>query len=103
MPTTVPTTTIPTIVPTIGPPGPTTGSLFVYTIPFGVSVYIDDTYRGMAPGLFGSLTPDTNHILKLSRVGYADDVRSFTVNAGRVTTMMVMMVPDFGSIASAFF
>jgi hypothetical protein len=103
--TTVPTivpTTIPTTVPTIGPPGPSTGSLFVYTIPFGCSVYIDDNYRGMTPGLYGSLAPGS-HVLKISRTGYADVDRSFNVDAGGVTTLMVVMVPDFSGIASAFF
>jgi hypothetical protein len=104
VPTTVPTivpTTIPTTVPTIGPPGPSTGSLFVYTIPFGCSVYIDDNYRGMTPGLYGSLAPGS-HVLKISRTGYADVDRSFNVDAGGVTTLMVVMVPDFSGIASAF-
>ena len=104
VPTTVPTTmptTIPTIIPP-GPPVPTTGGLFVYSVPFGCSVSIDDVYRGTTPGLTNLLPPGP-HELKLSRAGYTDQVRNFTITAGDVTTLMVIMTPDFGSIFSAFF
>jgi hypothetical protein len=110
IPTTVPTTvptTLPTIIPTTFPtiiptyPGPLTGSLFVYSVPWGCSVYIDDTYRGVTPGLYSQLVPGS-HVLKVSRTGYVDTVRSFNVNAGDVTTLTIIMVPDISGIVAAF-
>jgi hypothetical protein len=103
VPTTLPTITPPTTLPTIIPtyPGPTTGSLFLYTVPFGCSVYIDDTYRGVTPGLYSLLAPGS-HELKLSRTGYMDEVRSFNVYKADVTTLMIIMVPDISGIVSAF-
>ncbi len=107
-----PTTTIPPQPPTSAPttfptwippyPGPVTGSLFVYADPFMCSVAIDDTYRGVTPGFFGQLTPGS-HVLKVSRAGYVDDVRSFNVIAGEVATEVVVMVPDIRGIVSALF
>jgi len=110
VPTTIPTTvptTLPTIIPTTFPtiiptyPGPLTGSLFVYSVPWGCSVYIDDTYRGVTPGLYSQLVPGS-HVLKVSRTGYVDAVRSFNVNAGDVTTLTIIMVPDISGLVAAF-
>ncbi|NYT17594.1 MAG: PEGA domain-containing protein [Methanomicrobiales archaeon] len=107
LPTTSPTvtlTTAPTTIPTTSgpfPPAPSTGSIFVYSVPFGCSVYVDEIFKGTSPGFFGLIEPGT-HELKLVRTGYLDDVRSITVHAGDISTVLVMMVPDVGSIISAF-
>jgi hypothetical protein len=112
LPTTVPTsvpttpaTTLPTLPPTTVPtpvitfPGPVTGSLFVYSMPFGCSVYVDDIFRGTSPNLIGSLTPG-DHEVRLSLAGYLDDIRSVQITAGKVTTITVVLIPDIGSLLS---
>jgi hypothetical protein len=105
-PVTTPTT-VPTTVPTALPinPGsnplvPTTGGVFVYTVPFGCSVYIDGIYRGSSPNLFTSIEPGS-HIVNLTLTGYEDNVRPITVKAGDITMITVMMIPDFGALVSA--
>jgi hypothetical protein len=64
-------------------------------------VYIDNTYRGVTPGLYSQLVPGS-HVLKVSRTGYVDSVRSFNVNAGDVTTLTIIMVPDISGLVAAF-
>jgi hypothetical protein len=101
-PTTVPPTTSPTIMPTIPlPPGPASGGIMIYSVPFGCSVYIDDVYRGTTPGIYSSVAPGS-HVVKLTLAGYQDSIRAVNVEAGRITTMVVVMVPDILSLASAF-
>jgi hypothetical protein len=107
MPTTIPTTTPTTPVTTVSttagpyPPIPTTGGLFVYSVPFGCSVFVDDVYLGVSPNLFNSLSPGT-HSLKVTLPGYEDNVRPVTVHAGDITMVTVIMAPDFGALVSAF-
>jgi hypothetical protein len=109
IPTTQPTSTsTPTTQPTVTPgnpgpypPLPTTGGVFVYTVPFGCSVYIDDIYKGSSPNLFTSIQPG-NHFVKLALTGYQDSVRPITVNAGDITMVTAMMIPDFSALVSAF-
>ena len=74
----------------------------IYSVPFGCSVYIDDIYRGTTPGIYSSVTPGL-HVVKLTLAGYQDTIRSVDVQAGKIATMVVMMVPDISSLVSAFF
>jgi CRISPR/Cas system-associated exonuclease Cas4 (RecB family) len=102
IPITTPPTTPPTVIPTIPlPPGPSTGGIMIYSVPFGCSVNIDDVYRGTTPGIYSSVAPGT-HVVKLTLGGYYDNIRAVNVEAGRITTMVVVMVPDISSLASAF-
>jgi hypothetical protein len=73
----------------------------IYSVPFGCSVYIDDVYRGTTPGIYSSVAPGS-HVVKLTLAGYQDSIRAVNVEAGRITTMVVVMVPDILSLASAF-
>ena len=105
-PTTAPTTsatTAPTTSPTTGPfpPVPTTGGLFVYTVPFGSSVFLDDVYLGISPGLFTSIPPGT-YDLDLELPGYAEVEREVTIYPGDITTVTAMMIPDIAALLSAF-
>ena len=104
-PTTSPTaqpTTPPTVVPTLPiPPGPSTGGIMIYSLPFGCSVYIDDVYRGTTPGIYSSLAPGA-HTVRLTLAGYQTTIRSVNVDAGKITTMVVVMIPDISSVASTF-
>jgi len=102
IPPTIQPTTPPTVVPTIPlPPGPSTGGIMVYSIPFGCSVFIDDAYRGTTPGIYSSIAPGPR-VVKLTLAGYQDSIRSVDIQAGKITTMVVVMVPDLTSLASAF-
>jgi hypothetical protein len=107
VPTTAPTTsatTAPTTSPTTGPfpPIPTTGGLFVYTVPFGSSVFLDDVYLGISPGLFTSIAPGT-YELELELPGYEEVEREITIYPGDITTVAAMMVPgiDIDALLSA--
>jgi hypothetical protein len=101
-PTTAPTTA-PTTSPTTGPfpPVPTTGGLFVYTVPFGSSVFLDDVYLGITPGLFTSIPPGT-YPLELELPGYAHVEREVTIYPGDITTASAMMVPDIDALLAVF-
>ena len=107
VPTSVPTTptTLPTLPPTTVPtpvitfPGPVTGSLFVYSMPFGCSVFVDDVFRGTSPNVIGSLNPG-DHEVRSSLAGYQDDIRTVKITAGKVTTITVVLIPDIGSLLS---
>lgn len=97
------TTMVPTTIPTTsGPylPVPITGGIFVYSVPFGSSVFVDDIYQGTSPNLFTSISPGT-HNLKLTLPGYEEVDRSVTVSAGDITMVTVMMTPDFNALISA--
>jgi hypothetical protein len=111
MPTIAPTTSVttapttsPTTSPTTGPfpPIPTTGGLFVYTVPFGSSVFLDDVYLGISPGLFTSIPPGTYDV-ELELPGYAEVEREVTIYPGDITTVAAMMVPsiDIDALLSA--
>ncbi len=105
-PITAPTTsatTAPTTSPTTGPfpPVPMTGGLFVYTVPFGSSVFLDDVYLGISPGLFTSIPPGT-YDLDLELPGYAEVEREVTIYPGDITTVTAMMIPDIEALLSAF-
>jgi hypothetical protein len=102
---TAPTTEIPlTAVPTTGepnPPGQAFGGIFMYSVPFGGSVYLDGKYLGMTPYLFISV-PSGVHTLKVTLPGYHDAYRSVTVAPGDISMTLLMMNPDFGAFKSVF-
>jgi hypothetical protein len=83
------------------PPVPASGGIFVYSVPFGSSVFIDDFYQGTSPNLFGSISPGT-HNLKVTLPGYEDNVRPFTVYPGDITMVTVVLAPDFDALISVF-
>jgi hypothetical protein len=91
---------------TVGTPGPDSrypanGALFIYTIPFGCSLSIDEIAGGMTPKLITSVPPGT-HAVNITLPGYRISSRTVTVHPGDVSVVLVMMTPDFGSIGSAF-
>jgi hypothetical protein len=101
-----PSTTFSTSKTTPASPGsypqvPTTGGVFVYSVPFGCSVFIDETNKGLSPGLFTGIEPG-NHVVRLTLGGYRDVDQSITVQAGVITIVSAMMVPDFTVLVSAF-
>jgi len=109
-PTTIPTTgqtTIPTTSPTTMPttispfPGATTGTLVVYSMPFGCSVYLDDVNRGLSPIIIRNLAPGS-HVVRVTFPGYQDDVRTVQVTAGKWTTVTAVLIPDISQLVSAF-
>ena len=109
-PTTIPTTgqtTIPTTSPTTMPttispfPGATTGTLIVYSMPFGCSVYLDDVNRGLSPIIIRNLAPGS-HVVRVTFPGYQDDVRTVQVTAGKWTTVTAVLIPDISQLVSAF-
>ena len=109
-PTTIPTTgptTIPTTSPTTMPtttspfPGITTGTLIVYSMPFGCSVYVDDVYRGISPAIIRNIAPG-QHLIRITFPGYQDEVRTVQVNAGKWTTITAVLIPDISPLVSVF-
>ena len=96
-------TQTPTAVPTPGPDTryPANGALFIYTVPFGCTLSIDDISGGMTPKLITSVPPGT-HAVNITLPGYRSSSRTVTVHHGDVSVVLVMMTPDFGSIGSAF-
>jgi len=100
VPTTTPTTT-PTTMPTIPIPSYSTGSIYVYTLPFGSSVYIDDMYSGMSPKVFRGITPG-EHIVRITLPGYQDEVRSVQVQKLKSTLVAVILVPDVSDFVAVF-
>jgi hypothetical protein len=73
----------------------------VYSVPFGCSVFIDETYKGLSPGLFTGIEPG-NHVVRLTLGGYQDVDQPITVQSGVITIVSAMMVPDFTVLVSAF-
>jgi hypothetical protein len=103
-PTSVPTTiltTTPTTVPTTTPPTYSTGSIYVYGMPFGSSVYIDDVYRGMSPAVFRGLSAG-EHNVRITLPGYHDEVRIVQVQVMKSTLVTVVLVPDLADLVSMF-
>jgi len=101
-PTTLPTTSPTTLPTTISPfPGATTGTLIVYSMPFGCSVYVDDIPRGFSPVIIRDLAPGT-HVVRLTFPGYQDDVRTVQVTAGKWTTVTAVLIPAISQLVSAF-
>ena len=109
-PTTIPTTgptTIPTTSPTTMPtttspfPGVTTGTLIVYSMPFGCSVYVDDVYRGLSPAIIRNIAPG-QHLIRITFPGYQDEVRTVQVTAGKWTTVTAVLIPDISPLVSVF-
>jgi hypothetical protein len=109
LPTAQPTTastTVPTTIPTTVPNSPnpyqsipSTGGVFIYSVPFGSSVYIDDVYKGVTPNLFISIPPGV-HSLKVTLPGYRDVYRSVTVNSGEISIVSILMTLDLGGLGS---
>jgi hypothetical protein len=93
----------PTAVPTAGTDSryPANGALFIYTIPFGCSLSIDEIPGGMTPILITSV-PRGTHVVNITLPGYRSSSRIVTVHPGDISVVLVMMTPDFGSIGSAF-
>ncbi len=96
-------TQTPTAVATLGPDSryPANGALFIYTVPFGCSLAIDEISGGMAPKFITSVPPGT-HAVNITLPGYRSISRTVTVHPGDVSVVLVMMTPDLGSIGSAF-
>jgi hypothetical protein len=102
IPTTIPTTSLTTIPTTISPfPGATTGTLIVYSMPFGCSVYVDDVNRGLSPVIIRNLAPGS-HVVRVTFPGYQDDVRTVQVTAGKWTTVTAVLLPDISPLLAVF-
>jgi hypothetical protein len=100
LPSTTPTT-VPTTMPTIPIPSYSTGSIYVYTLPFGSSVYIDDVYSGMSPKVFKGITPG-EHIVRITLPGYQEEIRSVQVQKLKSTLVAVVLVPDLSDFVAVF-
>ena len=101
-PTTSPTTSPTTMPTTISPfPGATTGTLIVYSMPFGCSVYVDDIPRGLSPVIIRDLAPGT-HVVRLTFPGYQEEVRTVQLTAGKWSTITVVLIPAISQLVSAF-
>jgi hypothetical protein len=92
---------MPTTMPTIPIPSYSTGSIYVYTLPFGSSVYIDDGYSGMSPKVFKGITPG-EHMVRITLPGYQDEVRSVQVQKLKSTLVAVILVPDVSDFVAVF-
>jgi hypothetical protein len=93
-------TTLPTPAGT-NPGYPASGALFIYTVPFGCSLSIDDIPVAMTPGLVTSVPPGT-HTVRIALPGYKDACRTVAVHPHDISVVLVMMTPDIRSIGSAF-
>ncbi|MDD1705749.1 MAG: PEGA domain-containing protein [Methanoregulaceae archaeon] len=101
IPTTTPTT-VPTTMPTTIPvPDISSGSIFVYSLPLGCSVYIDDTYRGMSPSTFRGISPG-EHTVRITFAGYQDDVQSVQVQRLKTSIVTAVLIPDISGLAAVF-
>jgi hypothetical protein len=74
------------LVPTHGPtptpaPSPTTGTISVSSSPSGTNVYLDDTYKGIAPLTITDVSTGT-HTIEVKLEGYEDWSTSVQVTAG---------------------
>jgi hypothetical protein len=87
--------------PGTGSRSPENGALFIYTVPFGCSLSIDEISGGMTPKLI-TLVPPGTHAVTITLPGYRSSSRTITVHPGDISVVLVMMTPDFGSIGSAF-
>jgi hypothetical protein len=88
--------------PTTSPfPGVTTGTLIVYSMPFGCSVYVDDVYRGLSPAIIRNIAPG-QHLIRITFPGYQDEVRTVQVTAGKWTTVTAVLIPDISPLVSVF-
>jgi hypothetical protein len=89
---------MPTTVPV---PDISSGSIFVYSLPLGCSVYIDDTYRGMSPSTFRGISPG-EHTVRITFAGYQDDVQSVQVQRLKTSIVTAVLIPDISGLAAVF-
>ena len=67
------------------------GTLKVVATPAGVQVQVDGTVQGEAP--VEARVSIGEHVVRLSRAGYVDEVRRVAVKTGQVTELAVKLVP----------
>ncbi|MDH7510234.1 MAG: PEGA domain-containing protein [Methanolinea sp.] len=63
---------------------PSTGSIYVTSLPSGASVYVDGTYYGPSPQLASGLPPGY-HQVRISLSGFQDWIGNVMVNSGETT------------------
>lgn len=69
---------------------PTTGGLYVTTLPAGADVWVDGTYLGRSPVLVDALSVGAHH-LTLDRTGWAAADVAVTVTADQMQTTSVVL------------
>ena len=77
----------------IAPPAPTTGSVYLRSIPSSAKVLLNGSWVGnLTPELFGDISAAT-HQLTFRMVGYRDTTIAFTIRAGMTDTLKVALPP----------
>jgi hypothetical protein len=87
--TAVPTTTLTPTTTVTGSTG--TGALTINTVPRGATIYIDDEVKGVSPATISGI-PAGTHELKVSRQNYKTVVKTVTVQAGKTTTVPLIVL-----------
>jgi hypothetical protein len=80
-----------TLRPTLIPIPPTTGTLVVFSTPYGAIVLVDNRLVGGTP-TSRRLSAGT-HTLRLSLAGYQDYTKTFTITAGQTTYLSPTLIP----------
>ena len=69
------------------------GTLFLTTVPQGVTVTIDGSFQGYTPySASGMELPPGTYALGLSKAGYVSQTRTVTIERGKATSLSVTMV-----------
>jgi hypothetical protein len=78
-------------------PGSPLASLRIYSEPPGAAVYLDDAFLGETDAISGALVTNglapREHVLRLTRRGYADVTQSLTLVASTPTTVQITLAP----------
>ena len=76
---------------------PADGKLAIKTTPPGANVMIGETFMGQTP-LVMELSPDTDHVVRISRAGYEKATRTVKVASAMSTQLHVNLKPRKGII-----
>jgi len=75
-----------TLAPIPTPTPPTTGSISVSSSPSGAYIYVDNTYKGIAPLTITDVSPGT-HAIKATLAGYQDWSTNVQVTSGSTASV----------------
>ncbi|MFQ6057068.1 MAG: PEGA domain-containing protein, partial [Methanosarcinales archaeon] len=74
------------------------GSLSISSIPSGANVYVDENYKGTTPLSVDNVLSGS-HTVKVTKVGYNDEIKAVSVGAGQTINLDIVLIPQTGSIS----
>ena len=74
------------------------GSIYIFSHPFGATIYLDDTHKGITPKTLISVSPGS-HTIKLTKSGYEDYITTVYVLAGDTESIDATLTQKTGLIS----